>query len=377
MLRPDQIQKLAVLFSLVLLMSCHRLPAGEGEPVERPPAENIVPPASREKPTSAFELVEQLGLGWNLGNSLDAMHKERGFTIDTEGFWGNPKTTEQLIEAVKAAGFRSIRIPISYYNHLDENGNIDPAWLDRVEHVVGWALDNSLYTVINIHHDTGMDPSLYWIYADAEAFDRSKEDFTNLWTQIAARFSDYDERLIFQSSGEWMNKERNWDAEKSMEDFRTVHELNQAFIDTVRSSGGKNSARYLMLSPFSASAEEEIVRAMFYKPFVDPAKDRLILSVHSYTEDTDSIESGAAALHRISQDYNIPIVLDEFGIPNFMEDPRKTEILKLYAREAEKHGIACFFWDDGYEYILIDRSTAAVRDPGFLEEVLAITNGGD
>lgn len=322
-----------------------------------------------EPPGTAAALVAGMGIGWNLGNSLDAMRKDRGLTLESETFWGNPKTTREMIEAVRNAGFGAIRIPVSYYNHLNRDGTIDPAWLERVAEVVGWALDSGLYAVINVHHDTGMNPSLNWIFADAGVFDRSREDFANLWRQIAVRFRDFDERLIFQGSGEWTNRERSWDREKYGEDFRIVHELNQTFIDTVRASGGKNAGRYLMISPYSASAEEEFIRDMFYQPFADSADDRLILSVHSYAADPEIIRAGAAVLDRLSREYDLPVVVDEIGFPRKLDRADALAAAESYLTEGKKYGIACFFWDDGYEYVVLDRASGRPADAELFDRI--------
>ncbi len=335
-----------------------------------------IPAFPTAPPGSAAALVAEMRIGWNLGNSLDAMNKDRGFTLESETFWGNPKTTRAMIEAVKNAGFGAIRIPVSYYNHRNEDGVVDPAWLDRVAEVAGWALGSGLYTVVNVHHDTGMNPSLRWIYADADFFEESRSDYAALWRQIAARFRNFDERLIFQSSGEWTNRERSWDGEKYGEDFRIVHELNQTFIDTVRASGGENAGRYLMISPYSASAEEEFVRAMFYKPFNDSEEDRLILSVHSYTVDPDIIRGGAAALSRLSREYNLPVVVDEIGFSGKTNRSVALTAVESYLTECRKYGFACFFWDDGYEYVVLDRVSGLPADGELFDRIRPFFHAG-
>ena len=321
---------------------------------------------------SSFEFVKDMKIGINLGNSLEAMSKDYGYTLDTETFWSNPKTTKEMIDYIKELGFRTIRIPISYYNHLDENKIIDERWFDRIEEVINWALDNDLYTIINIHHDTGMDPKLFWIYADSEVYEQSLKDYSNLWRQIADRFKDYDHRLIFQSSGEWMNKDRNWNRSDSMDDFKIVHELNQAFIDIVRDSGGNNSNRYLMISPFAASGEEDIIRAMFYKPFNDSANDKLILSIHTYEDNIDEIKIGANYLKQISSDYNIPIIIDECGIRNKESKSKQEKIIKEFLNSAKEIGITCLFWDDGYDYKIFDRNKLKIVNINLLNEVMEI-----
>lgn len=322
----------------------------------------------------ATRLPLPISLGWNLGNRLDAMKKDLGYTLDTEQLWGNPRTEKHMIDAVRAAGFDAIRIPVSYYNHIDASGIVDPAWLDRVEEVVNWSLENDLYTILNVHHDAGMDQNLVWIYADTDTFEQSHADYVNLWRQIAERFSTYDERLLFQSSGEWMNLERSQNGTHA-EDFRIVHELNQAFIDTVRQSGGGNENRYLLLSPFAASAEEDILRAMFAKPFSDPAKNRLILSVHSYATDPTTLRKGAETLAAVSRDYNIPIVIDEFGVPVTVSPLRRFTATERFLSEAARRGIVCFHWDDGFEYKLLDPHTGKPAFAGVLRRMRAIARG--
>ena len=319
------------------------------------------------KPTTAEELVDNINLGYNLGNALDAMHKEWGYTLNTEWFWHNPNTTKEMIDRVKELGFNTIRIPVSYYNHIDTNGVIDPLWLQRVEEVVGWALDNDLYTIINIHHDTGMGQSLFWIYADSDNYEENRDKFVNLWTQIADYFKDYDDRLIFQSSGEWMNSIRSWSRSR-MEDFKIVHDLNQEFINTVRNSGSNNSNRFLMLSPFSASAEDDILRAMFYKPFTDIVENKLIISVHNYSKTEERIKYFVNILKNVQEEYGMPIVIDEMGTSTEDDYETRKLVYELYITEALKNGIKCMHWDDGDTYVLFDRNTLEIEN----EELLNI-----
>ncbi len=153
----------------------------------------------------AVSLDFDMGIGWNLGNSLDAASNEKGYFFETETVWFNPNTTKEMIKTVKDAGFKSIRIPVSFLNHIDADLEIDDLWLDRVEEIVQWCLKYDLITIINTHHDTSMNSSLNWIYADKDNLDDNINKLTILWEQIAHRFRDYDLRLIFQGSGEWMN----------------------------------------------------------------------------------------------------------------------------------------------------------------------------
>ena len=198
-------------------------------------------------PDTAFEVVEDMGIGWNLGNSLDAMNKNKGYNYNSETFWNNPVVTKELIDTVAAQGYGAIRVPVSWYNHIDSNGKIDEKWLARVAEVVNYCLDHDLYVIINVHHDAGMDQSYQWIYADVSTYDEDCKNLINLWSQIAVYFKDFDERLLFEATNEIMNRDSNWDWGVSWDDFRKVHDLDQEFINTVRETGGKNASRYLVV----------------------------------------------------------------------------------------------------------------------------------
>lgn len=310
----------------------------------------------------AYEMPIQISQGINLGNSLDCASRDRGFTLDTEEFWHNPITTKELIDNVAELNIDCIRVPVSYLNHVDEDYNIDPKWLDRVEEVVRWCLDNDLYTIINVHHDTGMNPSLNWIFADADNYEENLNKYIKLWTQIALRFKDYDEHLIFQGSGEWMNPERNWNRSDSYEDFEIVHKLNQEFINCVRNTGFNNAERYLMISPFSASGELDIIEAMFKEEFHDTAENRLILSVHSYELDINRIYEGGKYLAELSLKHKMPVVVDEFGYSIKNSRSRNIASAKAFNEISNSYKIPLIIWDDGYEYKLFDRNDYSISD---------------
>ncbi len=310
----------------------------------------------------AVKFPLEIHRGFNLGNSLDCASKDKGYTLDTEEFWYNPKTNKHLIDYVKEIGFDCIRIPVTYLNHIDDNLIIDARWLDRVEESVKYSLENNLYTIINIHHDTGMNPSLNWIFADSDNYEENKEKYIKLWSQIADRFKDYDERLIFQGSGEWMNPERNWNRSDSYEDFKIVHELNQEFINVIRKSGSNNASRYLMISAFSASGESDILEAMFYKDFIDSIDNRLILSIHSYDLDIDRIYDASKDIVDISNKYSIPVIIDEFGISAIKNRNKSLKAFKAFNELSNAYDIPLIIWDDGYEYKLIDRNNYSISD---------------
>lgn len=318
---------------------------------------------------TAQNVVDKIGVGWNLGNSLDAYSYDLGYATPekTEELWNNPPTTRRLIDTVADAGFGSIRIPVTYVNHIDDNGNIDKAWLKRVAQVVDYALDNDLYVIINVHHDTGHEG---WICADQSTYKTDLKNFLNIWEQVAAYFKNYDHRLLFQSTNEILNNDNNWDWNSAWKDFRVVHDMNQQFINMVRKTGGKNQNRYLVMSTWGASSDSCQIEQMFYKSFKDTAKDRLILSVHNYMSDESTIDSVIASLESYSEKYEIPIIIDEFGTKASVAADTRVQSARYYVTTAKKAGIACFWWDNGGDYSLFDRTTYQQENTALVEALV-------
>lgn len=311
--------------------------------------------------STAASVVRNMGPGWNLGNSLDVMNFGYGYTNATETKWGNPMVTKNLIDGVRAAGFRSIRIPVSWYNHLDANGNIDPAWLQRVGEVVRYALDDGMYVIINVHHDAGNDRNYSWIYSDTDSYEIDRANLMNLWSQIASYFRDYDERLLFETVNEIMNKDHNWNWGTAYADFRVTHDLEQDFINVVRSSGGNNAVRYLVLPTWGASADTCQIQQLFYKGFSDSVSGRLILSVHNYSTNPAAIDGIVARLASSSATYGLPVIVDESGSHRGLSEEVRVAAASEWANRAHENGIAYFWWDNGNEYRIINRTTGAVE----------------
>ena len=184
---------LSLLLSILLFLPC----TVSAEEVSIPDFSNIrqwdVPD------TEPFRFVRRLGAGWNLGNTFDATDDGfRGDDLDLEGYWCGVKTTREMIHALREAGFSTIRIPVSWHNHVDENDQIRKEWMDRVQEVVDWSLDEGLYVIVNVHHDN----ALKWLYPDSEHLKRTTAYLTSVWSQMAERFRDYDEHLILEAMNE-------------------------------------------------------------------------------------------------------------------------------------------------------------------------------
>lgn len=342
-------------------------------------------------PDNAWDLMPELNVGWNLGNSLENQTFTKGFCpasefASLETRRNNPVTTKAMIDAVAEAGFSSIRIPVSFYNHLLEskparNGTprpgrtIDPEWLDRIEEVVRWAYDNELYVIINNHHDTSMwDEHMSWIHADRDTYAEDVVHYENLWRQVAERFNDYDHHLIFQSTGEIVNTKRKtlqgdlrFDAYHSYQDFQVAHDYNQKFIETVRKTGSNNKDRFLILETYAANAEPVFIDQCFYKTYEDAqgVHDRLIFGVHCYHDDPEEMRAVMKGLAVKSVQYDMPYIIDECGTKYSLNQNTRIEVARALSEESARYGAAVMVWDDGLgEFGLFDRPlTMAQKKP--------------
>ena len=200
---------------------------------------------------SADQITQEMGIGWNLGNTLDAFGGTAS-GLATETSWGNPKTTKAMIDAVKAKGFNTVRVPTTWFPHLDGSNNIDSAWMARVKEVVDYCIDNDMYVILNLHHEE-------WVNrADlGTAYNEMQPRFTKIWTQIAEAFKDYDQHLIFESLNETRaaGTEHEWWGPQQSE-VDTINKLNQDFVKIIRgSSAANNKNRLLMIPGYCASAD--------------------------------------------------------------------------------------------------------------------------
>lgn len=323
---------------------------GGGESTEEQEMESgiIIPKveiASENIPdTEAMEFVKNMKAGWNLGNTLDAHSGSGNAGLTSEQSWGNPVTTKEMITEVKNAGFETIRIPVTWHNHLErEEGSdtftISSEWLDRVQEVVDYAYDNEMYIILNIHHDTVEDA----YYPDSAHYDQSENYIRTVWEIVADRFRDYDQHLIFESMNEprLVGNSYEWNFQESAKECKDsadcINKLNQVFVDTVRASGGNNAGRYLMVPGYAASLAG-VTTDLFVLP-TDSAENKLIVSTHAYTPYNFALqsqsESGATdsfpaeggpgksdidylvnSLYRKFVSQGIPVVMGEYGARN-------------------------------------------------------------
>lgn len=350
--------------------------------------EIVLPPVSHEPGEIAEDAVtfaKNMKLGWNLGNTLDA---EGGSGLNTETSWGQPKTTKELISFVRDAGFTTIRIPTTWHQHI-KDGVIDEEWMDRVQEVVDWSLGEGLYVILNSHHDCDQ------YYPTRDHMDKSKEFISTVWTQVAERFKDYDEHLVFESMNEPRLKgtDIEWwfDAsnERGIEAIECIVELNQLFVDIVRNSGGNNENRFLMV-PSAMGAPDNAMNSHFSMP-KDTVENRLILEVHAYTpydfamnkNGYDTWRSDKASelnfmgkLKATFIDKGYGVVIDEFGATNKDNLLARCAWARDYCSRASMFGIACVLWDNGgtgvgeENFGMIDRKNLTIYYPELLQAML-------
>ncbi|MCR4618946.1 MAG: glycoside hydrolase family 5 protein [Lachnospiraceae bacterium] len=325
------------------------------------------------KMTAAQQISLDMGLGFNLGNTFDSVVPAdsvfKGVEIETA--WHNPKTTKEMIKGLKAGGFKTIRIPVSWRNHVESSFDIvDPAWMARVKEVVSWCLDEDFYVILNTHHD--ICPG--FIYPDDENIDRAVDFMKNIWRRISEEFIDFSaEKLLYESMNEirvfkapfeWTPDYDNEDCVKAM---KNTNRLNQIFVDTVRKSGGKNAERCLIIPGYSTSTEG-VCWDGFELPD-DPAYGKMFVAAHMYSPahfafflkeganlltfdindpaSTDPIDERLTKLYDNFISKGIPVALDEFGTVDKENDPERVKCLAYTLAKATQLKINCCYWDNG------------------------------
>ena len=228
---------------------------------------------------TAADAVKKMTAGWNLGNTLDA------FSTDAyETCWGEPVAEEFLIKQFKDKGFDVVRVPVTWWQHMDEEGTVDSVWMARVETVVNYVLDNGMYCIINVHHDTGAHADS-WIKADSANYEASHERFKKLWTQIAVHFRDYGEKLLFEGYNEMLTgttPDAEWAEPKNLANLEVVNKYAQDFVTTVRATGGNNEFRNLIVNTYSGAHTPNTLAGFRVPTDPNGNQNHLAVEVHSY-----------------------------------------------------------------------------------------------
>ena len=333
------------------------------------------------QPVEQSDIVKKLGVGWNLGNSFEVNDSNRYATVsECEQAWGNPAVTQEFIQKIADAGFKTIRIPVTWENHVDENGKIDPRWLERIKQVVDYVIEADCYAVINAHHDT-------WYELGSENYTMAEAHMRNIWGQIGYYFKYYDEHLLFEA----MNEPRmfasayEWSGGTDLSQ-KKLNYLNQLFVDIIREQGGNNENRYLFIPTYSGSNLLETFESLEI-----PDDDHIIVSIHAYTPynfamvetetanwdeqnpwDTGDVDMCMKRIRYFFTEKGIPAVITEFGVMDKNNIKERVKWTSYFVEKAEEAGSTCFWWDggnspSGKEYRLFDRATGEVIYPKLVE----------
>ncbi len=351
----------------------------------------------REIPDNeAMEFLKKIGVGWNLGNTFDAIKQGWNANADemtVETSWVGIKTAEAMIEALYQAGFTAIRVPASWHDHVSgPDHEISEKWLNRVQEVVDWAYNRGMYVILNIHHDESE------FLPSSAHYEESAHYIECVWRQLAERFRDYDERLILESMNEprLLNSPYEWTfnpaAPECLDAADCLNRLNQLFVDTVRASGGGNAGRYLMVPSYCA-APGNAIRDSFVMP-ADSADNKIIVSTHAYTPyDFALNQNGAGTFGTQNQKMDIvnfmnglydkfivngiPVVIGEFGAMikgDNLQD--RVDWTAFYVVTASARNMPCFWWDNnvftgnGERFGLLERKTCTFPQQPIVDAIM-------
>lgn len=353
--------------------------------------------AGKMRNITSQQLVEDMTFGWNLGNTLDVCqadrdgdgkineHVEAGEKVD-ETLWGNPKATKELFTSLKKNGVNAVRIPVTWRDHMDSNGNIDREWMDRVQQVVDYAYSQGMYVIINVHHDGGGDPKFgAWIIEESQKdYNTFLKKYKNVWKQIAERFKNYSDYLIFESMNE-VGFDTLYNKNKA-DAYNLINKINQDFVDIIRATGGNNAKRHLLIAGYYTDIERTC-DSLYKMP--DDKAGRCILSVHYYTpwdfctcdikhtwgtkSEVRQMETLIGKMKKNFVDKGIPVIIGEYAASGSDLSSCIFFIEKLN-KLCSDYGIATFIWDSGRQ---VNRKTYKWRTPQYLEALKRATSGKD
>lgn len=371
---------------------------------QEPVLEDYIEPDHSEISTMpASNFAAQMGLGWNLGNTLEAIIVNGDALGGNETSWGNPAVTKSFIDAVKAAGFNTIRIPVSWSHQLEDESTfkIKYAWKQRVEEVVNYALDNDMYVMINIHWDGG------WLdHPDYEHQESINTKLEAYWKQIAKFFRDYNDHLLFAGTNE-VHVEGYY-GNPTAENVAVQNSFNQTFVETVRATGGRNTYRYLVVQGYNTNIDHTV------NHFVLPEDDednRLMVEVHYYDPydftlmeegdvktqwgrnfaggdvsswgQEDWVDEVFAKMKTNFSDKGIPVILGEYaatlrlslnGVALENHLAARNDYFEYVTTKAVENGMVPVYWDNGHTGNngsgLFDRSSGEVIHTDALNAIL-------
>ena len=338
---------------------------------------------------STMDLVREMGLGINLGNTLDTCNVtwiENPTVSSFETAWGSPIITKAMIQGYANSGFGVLRIPVSWSNLMGENYTIHPDYMARV--IVDWTLETGMYAIVNIHYDGG-----WWSKFPAEK-DECMRKYTRIWQQISETFAYYPDKLMFESlneEGGWESLWNRWSgsADGKAESFGLLNEINQKFVDTVRSSGGNNYGRHLLIAGYNTDVQLTC-DPLFKMPY--DYMYRCAVSVHYYTpsnfciieEDTDwaTARSDWGNENDINElnyymdllkttfiDKGVPVIIGEYGTTTGNKTPETVRLfISSVAKAAYSRRLCPVLWDTQNHFY--DRNQCKFIDDALLRQIM-------
>ncbi|MBE6261302.1 MAG: glycoside hydrolase family 5 protein [Prevotella sp.] len=303
---------------------------------------------------NAKDAVKNMGVGWNLGNTLDAADASKTWTTTEqhEKCWGQPVTKPELMKMMKEAGFGAIRVPVTWYQEMDKDGKVNDAWMNRVKEVVDYVIDNGMYCIINVHHDTG--DGTQWLHASTTTYEKVKSKYEYLWKQIAEKFKDYDQKLLFEAYNEMLDDNNRWNEPATNDGYKAINSYAKSFVTTVRNTGGNNKDRNLIVNTYSASSTANAMKALD----LPEESGHIIFQLHSYPNwksesnaktEIDNLMNNIKAnlLNRA------PVIIGEYATfttwPSNIDYYATDKKVAFYAmdymiKQAKENGIGTFYW---------------------------------
>jgi hypothetical protein len=331
---------------------------------------------------TAAEAVMNMKIGWNLFNTLDALVDADWFTPENyeiwETAWGQAVTKPELIKMIRKIGFNTIRVPVTWYLHMDSSGKVNPMWMKRVHEIVDYVIDQGLYCILNTHHETvdfqrdDKDNIIRYpkIMADKTNYNENKEWFEELWRQIAEEFKDYDEHLLFEGYNEPRDKYESWvipnnehGPEHVEQAYQAINNYAQSFVTTVRSTGGNNIRRNLIVNTYSACTGPDDSHAESFKQLKlpnDVTDNHILFGIHVYwMENNDDVDAIINNVKEHITSRGIPTIVSEWGAFNEGGKQYK-DFYNYFIQQTKANNIATILWGS--------ISDALTRIPPFIHD---------
>ena len=318
---------------------------------------------------SAAQAVKNMGIGTNFGNCTDVvamwMNMNSNSVTDFEKAWGQEPTTKPMVDFLKKNGFNSVRIPVTWFQHMKADGTVDEAWMNRIQEIVDYVIDNGMYCILNVHHDTGADDKdvKHWIKADEANYKENNEKFEYLWTQIATRFKNYDHHLVFEGYNEMLDADNTWNAPKNASSYVGLNGYAQSFVNAVRATGGNNETRNLIINTYAAANGDDVLNNLAIP--TDKVDGHIAVEVHTYAPwdwfakgkwDASCSKEIADMFTRLNRKFiskGIPCIIGEYGTHGSKSVSKTSSASEIQAaadqaadivKQAKAYGVATFYW---------------------------------